>query len=282
MPNATLRLMRWQNALLAAAGVLAGAWWVLTAPGEGIVARDGIAALLGTRTILAAAAAIALAAFANITNDIADVEIDRIAHPDRPIAAGRLREETARIWAAVAGIAAVAASLAAWPALAPVSAVILLIMFEYSRWIKARGLPGNILVAIIASLPFLYGTWSAHQPAAAWPLLLVAIPLHLAREIAKDIEDVDGDATRRRTLPLAAGLGAARFGLLLALAAFAGALVPLAVERPAFAALVLPALVACAIAARRAFAGRRGGPLLLKTAMVWSLAALLLSSRPSL
>src|SRR5687767_9580328 len=73
-PDEWLTLLRWRNALLAGAGVLAGAWW-----GAGRVTL-GVA--------LVTAAAFALTAVANAANDIADIEIDRVAHPERPLASG--------------------------------------------------------------------------------------------------------------------------------------------------------------------------------------------------
>src|SRR5476649_1331353 len=66
--SAALRLGRWANALTAAAGVVVGAWW---AGWGGVENAQPIA--------LAALAAIALTAAANSWNDIADVDIDRLA-----------------------------------------------------------------------------------------------------------------------------------------------------------------------------------------------------------
>ena len=65
--SAALRLARWVNALTAAAGVVVGAWW----------AGWGSA----TAIALAALAAIALTAAANACNDLADIDIDLVAHP---------------------------------------------------------------------------------------------------------------------------------------------------------------------------------------------------------
>jgi geranylgeranylglycerol-phosphate geranylgeranyltransferase len=74
--SAALRLVRWVNALTAAAGVLVGAWWA----GWGSASAIALAAL----------AAIALTATANAWNDLADIEIDRVAHPERPLPSGAL------------------------------------------------------------------------------------------------------------------------------------------------------------------------------------------------
>ena len=83
-------------------------------------------------------------------------------------------------------------------------------MLAYSQ-IKSRwGVLGNATVAVLGSMPFLYGAWAAGKPEAGIVLVGIAAPLHLAREIAKDIDDIDGDRGRRRTLPIVGGVHLAR------------------------------------------------------------------------
>jgi geranylgeranylglycerol-phosphate geranylgeranyltransferase len=261
--SALLALARWQNGLLAALGVLAGAWWV--AGGDAF----------GARTALAALAAVFLAAFANAINDWYDRDIDRTAHPERPLPSGALRPRQALAVAGVAAVLALAAASLSRFAMGAASAGILLLMVEYSRSLKRRGLPGNVVVALLASLPFVFGAWSVGRPGGALGLYLLAVPLHLAREIAKDLDDMAGDAPARRTLPLTVGVTGARAAMLAALAAFVAVLLPWAVRRPLFGLLVAPAVLLCAAAARRSLTGRPGGPLLLKSAMLCAMASLL-------
>jgi 4-hydroxybenzoate polyprenyltransferase len=78
--SAALRLVRWANALTAAAGVVVGAWW----GGWGDASLVACAGL----------AAIGLTAAANGWNDLADVEIDRIAPPYLPLVTGALSPHT--------------------------------------------------------------------------------------------------------------------------------------------------------------------------------------------
>lgn len=261
-----LRLVRLHNGLLAAAGVLIGAWWVQ---------RPSLA--LPTSTLFAAVAAIALAAFANTVNDLYDVEIDRIVHPERPLPSGRIAPAAAWRIAAVSAAIALVASLAVRFELGALTAVILVVMFEYSHRLKAHGFIGNVIVAVLASLPFLYGGWSVGDPRSPLPLVALAVPLHLAREVGKDLEDVHGDAIGRRTLPVALGERTARVVMGAALGAFVAVLLWFARQRPLFALLALPALLCCALGAWWCAAGRRGGPALFKSAMVFALAALVAS-----
>src|SRR5499427_11077238 len=72
-----LALVRWENALLSVAGVVLGAWWATGRPNE-------------PGTIVMAGVAVLLTAFANADNDVRDFEIDRVAHPQRPLPTGTL------------------------------------------------------------------------------------------------------------------------------------------------------------------------------------------------
>lgn len=263
---AVLALVRWPNALIAAAGVLVGAWWATSLPPSAPVRW-------------AALCAISLAACTNADNDWHDREIDRIAHPGRPLPAGLLAPATARAVSAVAAVAALLSAAAVGAPLLVATAGVLGLMALYSRRLKRVGVPGNVLVAVLASCPFLYGAWAAGRPLAALPLLAVGIPLHLAREIAKDLDDADGDAASRRTLPVAHGAGVARAALLGAVLLFVAALVPFAAGRTSLLVALLPALAAVVVAVRRALAGGQGSPLLFKAAMLLAMAALLVAGR---
>jgi geranylgeranylglycerol-phosphate geranylgeranyltransferase len=225
------------------------------------------------RVLAAALAAMALTAAANAWNDVADIEIDRIAHPERPLPSGHLSESTALQVALVAALLAVALSLLAGLELAVLSVILLALMRFYSPHIKRSGLPGNLVVALVASLPFLYGAWPAGQPRAGLVLVAIGAPLHLAREIAKDIDDTAGDLGIRRTLPIRIGLRGARLAVLLAVLAFAAAVVPVALRVPFFAAALAPAVFLIAFAIRRVLVGRKGSPGLFKAAMVCAMLA---------
>lgn len=261
---AVLTLIRWENALLSVAGVVLGAWWATGRANQ-------------PETIVMAGVAILLTAFANSDNDVRDCEIDRVAHPARPLPAGTLPIDTARIVVGLsaAGALVLASLLGGAQTLAAVG--VIAAMTLYNRGMKAHGVPGNVIVAVVASLPFLFGAWSAGYPGAGVPLFLVGVPLHFAREIAKDLDDAHGDAAHRLTLPLRVGPGAARLVVVTSVALFVAALSPFAVRRPAFAIVVLPAVALCLVAARRVLSGQRGTARLLKSAMVVAMVAFVLA-----
>jgi geranylgeranylglycerol-phosphate geranylgeranyltransferase len=263
--EALVRLARWPNVVLSALGVAFGAWWVGWGPVAAIAFAAGGAACLTVT--------------ANVWNDLADIEIDRLAHPERPLPSGLVSARAARQVATISGIAGVALEAAASPALGALSVMVVALMFAYSPWIKRTGLLGNGVVALLASLPFLYGAWVVGRPRGAIVLVMIAVPLHLAREVAKDLEDAPADAGSRRTLPVSAGASVAIAVLSAASLAFLLLLVPFARSRPLFAAAAVPAAALVLYAVGIAVRGHRGSPLVFKLAMVCAMAAFL-TARP--
>ncbi|MFN2397257.1 MAG: UbiA family prenyltransferase [Gemmatimonadaceae bacterium] len=260
-------LARWRNALMAALGVLVGAWW-----SAGVV--DGGVAY-------ASLAAIALTVAANIWNDVADIEIDRVAHSERPLPNGAVSVGVA---SAVAWTAAVVAPLLAWiarPALGALSVLVLVLMYAYNTALKCRGVIGNITVAILASLPFLYGAWAVGRPRAGLLLTCIAAPLHFAREMSKDLDDAGADASTRQTVPVAFGQRVARVMLVVSLVLFVAALVPFGVQQPWFSMAIAPTVAISVAAAWIALRGQRGAPALFKVAMLCAMAAFVLTSAKS-
>ena len=200
-----LRLARPLNCLMSAVGVGIG----------GIVGVGSAAwAALAAPLVLAAAAAAAFTAGGNALNYIFDRETDRVNHPDRPLASGRLTLSAARIFAVSAfALAALLALFINRPALAIV-AVNVMLMVSYEAWLKARGAVGNLVIAYLVGSLFLFAGvsvfGSAFDPLIRTGILAaLAFLATLGREITKDIEDMHGDVDRH-TLPQE--IGAKRAG----------------------------------------------------------------------
>lgn len=215
----TLRIVRPLNALTTVAGVLVGAY---------LATRPGAPAPPWLDLLLAGACAFAFAAAGNVRNDVEDVDIDRAAHPGRPLPRGELTRAQANALAvALYAVAVASAALLSWLAFALVL-VALVLMEAYERAFKARGLSGNVVVGILTGAPFVLGALAAGgaaTSAAGGPVLAAAgsamsaagvnaAVLALAalaalatagREVLKDVEDVEADAGRRRTLPMRVG-----------------------------------------------------------------------------
>jgi geranylgeranylglycerol-phosphate geranylgeranyltransferase len=173
----------------------------------GAVAAAGPDAVLGaTQGAVAAAcgAAFSFVGAGNALNDYLDREIDKQGHPDRPIPSGRVRPGAAR--ALSGGLFAVALTLGLYVSVAGfvLVATSALIMIAYEVALKARGLPGNFAIGYLSGITFYFGGLVLAKPWAVVPLFGLAVLATVGRELAKDIEDMGADATRR-TFPQAHG-----------------------------------------------------------------------------
>jgi 4-hydroxybenzoate polyprenyltransferase len=263
-----LRLVRFPNLLLAAAGVVAGGWIALR--------MIGWTPLLGW----AALSGMGLGAAGNALNDVHDARADAVNRPGaRPFAARRLTRGTAEVCVAAGALIGLGAAALVNGTLVLIALAAFVVMVVYSPWLKPRGLPGNVAVAIVAGLPLLYGAVAVGRAAAGVVPWAIAAWLHLARELVKDLEDEPGDrAAGRRTLPVALGMArAARVTLALVLG-----FVPVSLALPwvagygdTYFAVVAVAQLVVLLAALRLRRGRwSGASLLLKAAMVVGLFAL--------
>ncbi|MGD8979150.1 MAG: geranylgeranylglycerol-phosphate geranylgeranyltransferase [candidate division WOR-3 bacterium] len=185
------RIIRPVNCLITLISVFVGAWISRSIVFSGHLLAAG---LIG----------FAVCAFGNVVNDIKDVEIDRINNPRRPLPAGEVRLTGAWIMVIFFFTISVIGAffLGIWPFLTVITAILLL--YLYSTHLK-KTLGGNITVALIAGLSFVFGGLVARNPACIIPFLF-SILIHLPREIVKDVMDMRGDrAIGALTLPIILG-----------------------------------------------------------------------------
>lgn len=272
--QARLRLIRPGNVAMAAIGVATGAF--LLAPGA-----DTLFVLMP-----AALAAALITAAGNVVNDVVDLDIDREAHPDRPLPAGTMTRQQAQVLAILlfsfglweAYLAAGTRTLA----FASLNAGLLIL---YEAKLKRVGLLGNIIVAALVASTFLFGAFTLDAQwrswGMVWALAVMAFLTNIARELLKDIQDLEADRLDRRTFPMQAGRPVT---LLLAffLVQVAVALSALAWWRaPApswWGILLLLAGLGFVGGASWAWVDVRAGQLVLKVSMLVALAAFLLST----
>src|SRR5690606_21675322 len=191
-----VRLLRPFNFVLFLAGVALGA---LLAAGP-----EAFAGSVRGRVLLAMASAALVGGDANAVNDVYDLAIDRVNRPSRPRPAGLVTPQAARaLWAALTGPGALLGALVS-PLHGGIAAGSAALLWAYSAQLKKSAGWGNLAVAVVLSLAILYGGLAvAAVPGAAWLGAAFAFLTTLAREIAKDLEDAEGDAAGgARTLPL--------------------------------------------------------------------------------
>ncbi|ADT84974.1 geranylgeranylglycerol-phosphate geranylgeranyltransferase [Thermococcus barophilus] len=162
----------------------------------------------------------------NTINDYFDYEIDKINRPTRPLPRGAMSRKTA-FWYAmllfVVGLV-LAYRLNIYAFILAVAAYSVLLIYAW----KLKPLPiiGNIMVASLTGATPLYGAIAVGKIGLAGYLALCAFLVNLAREIMKDIEDIEGDKAKgAKTLPIVWGIKksaylASLFGIATVVASF--------------------------------------------------------------
>jgi geranylgeranylglycerol-phosphate geranylgeranyltransferase len=156
--------------------------------------------------LVASIAGALIAAGGNAINDLFDEKIDKINRPDRPLPRGALSRDEARktwIYTSAAGLT-LSLLLGFWNVF--IAIVWVAGLYVYSRYLKGTVLVGNFAVACMTALAFPFGAIVAGRPDLGVYPGIFAFLANLAREILKDVEDVDGDATvDAETLPVKHG-----------------------------------------------------------------------------
>ncbi len=146
------------------------------------------------RVMFAAVSASLVLAAGNVFNDVRDLRSDRVNTPGRPLPSGIITPRAATVYAvglALAGIL-LALPLGLPGILVAASAVALLVLYD----MRLKGVPlaGNILVALLGGLAFIYGGIAGEAVLPAFIPALFATLFHLGREIIKDAADLRGDS----------------------------------------------------------------------------------------
>ena len=214
-------LFRFGNSLTGLIGVIFGSLLALDQ-----IPRGDLASI----TILHGLSVWAFMCSWNALNDILDVEIDKLNQPNRPLPRGDISLNNAKFLTAILmcfslfclvyagyisssiedGFENWAPSILIW-----LLAIFLLTNYEsssnYSLKLKDRGLPGNFAISLSVGMVILFGAAGVFEPTEprVLSLFFIGITYNLAREIVKDIEDMEGDEGRN-TLAMRIGVEKAR------------------------------------------------------------------------
>lgn len=196
----------------------------------GNVAITGFSVLIGTggyikeaniqSVIIAVISAMAIAAGGNAQNDYYDQKTDAINRPGRPIPSGRVSPRFAFIFSIICYAAGVILGWLIGRGPGLVASVVALLLWLYAARGKMMGLGGNLVIALICALAFIYGGLTVNNPVLAVFPAVFAFLMHLSREIIKDVQDVSGDRqSGARTLVIRSGhkraLSVSAFSLML-------------------------------------------------------------------
>lgn len=190
-----LRLIRYRNCIMSGIAALLGALVVTgrNAPAHWLAI---ISAMLVVFLFTGAG---------NSLNDYLDAEIDRTAHPERPVPSGLIARSKARQVSVALFALSVLVSILIGILSIAIVLLSLVLMVSYELRFKKSGFSGNLIIAWLTASLFLYGAVAVGAAIPIWALFLTSFLATLGREIIKDVEDVESDRGVRKTLPMLIG-----------------------------------------------------------------------------
>lgn len=177
-----LKLMRPMNGIMTAVSVLIGAVIILK-----------LGAFLNPATYIAMLAAFLISGAGNAINDYVDVEADKVNRPSRPIPSGKVGKRAALAFSILLFLVGIALSLFINIYALIIAAVNSLLLVAYSTKIKERMLLGNASISYLVGSGFLFGGAAMGDLMLPFIMFLLAAFANMAREVAKDLEDIKGD-----------------------------------------------------------------------------------------
>ena len=286
-------LFRFGNSLTGLIGVIFGSLLALDQ-----IPRGDLASI----TILHGLSVWAFMCSWNALNDILDVEIDKLNQPNRPLPSGDISLNNAKFLTAILmcfslfclvyagyisssiedGFENWAPSILIW-----LLAIFLLTNYEsssnYSLKLKDRGLPGNFAISLSVGMVILFGAAGVFEPTEprVLSLFFIGLSYNLAREIVKDIEDMEGDEGRN-TLAMRIGVEKARvLAWMILLLTMVSILAPFALEifPASHLLLIIPGLMTIFLVKRKlAYAEDRNAQKLIKKSLQLTLLGFIASS----
>ncbi|MFH1403137.1 MAG: UbiA family prenyltransferase [Candidatus Altiarchaeota archaeon] len=196
-----LELMRIRNALIALLGVFVGA--IIYAPDTP----------LGPVLIAGFSASLILSG-GNMLNDYFDIESDKTNKPWRPIPSGRITKSDALMLGIAFFMIGIGISKAVNKYCLMIALVNTIILVVYARYSKSMLLVSNISISYLVASVFIYGAlstivggvFSVYSNFFLTVVVACSFLMTWAREIIKDIEDIEGDnKVYARSLPIVFG-----------------------------------------------------------------------------
>lgn len=190
--NAYLEILRPGNAFMAVIAILL----VMLISGNFTIAP-----------ILAAFVVFVVTGAGNAINDYFDYKIDAINKPKRPIPSGRISRKTAGIYSISLFIIGILVAFFISFLLGMIALLSSLLMIYYAYDLKRKVIIGNLSISFLTGLCFVFGGIAVNEIMTSIFLGFYAFLMTMAREIVKDMEDVDGDKEEgATTLPIVYGL----------------------------------------------------------------------------
>ncbi len=144
-------------------------------------------------TCSAAFSASLVLAAGNALNDVCDLKCDIINSPRRPIPSGMVTPFSAAAFALFLAFLGLMLSLPLGIPGITVAVCAVLLLAAYDLKLKSIPVAGNLVVAVLGGLAFVYGGLAGGSVTRALLPVVFALMFHFGREILKDAADISGD-----------------------------------------------------------------------------------------
>lgn len=169
----------------------------------------------------AALSASLIAAAGNVINDIYDIELDKIAHPKRPLPSGKISIREATFFYVALNFFSLAILSFTEFELFIIGIFTIVILYLYSSWLKRVFVLSNLIVAALTGLTFIFAGVAVNNVEYSLIPALFAFLINLIREIVKDIEDLSGDKNYHiNSIPIILGVDRAKIVIVSLMIAF--------------------------------------------------------------
>ena len=160
----------------------------------GMFANHGRIENLGdNRLWLVSIAAFVMLSAGNAINDYCDYNIDQINRPQRPLPSGRIRRVNALIFAIILVAIGIWLGTLINRNATAIAILVFLALASYARWLKRTPFVGNLVVSGLTALTFISGGVAIDAIQGTLIPAIFAFLFTTAREIIKDLEDIEGD-----------------------------------------------------------------------------------------
>lgn len=157
-------------------------------------------------TFLASLSGAIIGSAGMVINDYFDLEIDKINRPERPIPSGLISRKSAFVYYCILNILAFLLILKTNNMVIAIALCSIVLIFFYSYQLKKIMLAGNFTVALMTGMAFIFGGAVGENITTLIIPAVFAFLINFAREIIKDVEDIEGDKHYNlRTFPILFG-----------------------------------------------------------------------------
>lgn len=153
--------------------------------------------------IVAMATAFLICAGGMAINDYYDRQTDSKLHPNKPIPAGRVSPKQAMTYSAILFLTGNLLAYHYLPTTAfAIAFVFTILLIAYSRFLSKAKYIGNIVVASGTAFTLIFGASLVGNYQVIAFLAASALFANIARELIKDLEDLEADKGFKKTLPM--------------------------------------------------------------------------------